>query len=129
MSTQTIDNILTGVFSQKYIDFTYPESTTKTEIFSLGLSNSNDDIFIVFDASLSSPDNYMLEFNKGDFSVAQTPESISFSDGSFIIIPIESGMIKKHAKNATFKITASVSNLINSGLRLAVIKKRFVTNH
>ncbi|PKM62395.1 MAG: hypothetical protein CVU97_05630 [Firmicutes bacterium HGW-Firmicutes-21] len=128
MATNLIDNILTAPYSGNPVVYTIPTSVTATESFGLKLNNSNDNIFIVADASHSSPGSYTLTFNKGDFISAKAPAPINFADGSIVFIPIESGMIEKKNATATFTVTTTISGgLVNTGFRLGVIKKRFVT--
>ena len=127
MATSIIENILTSPYSANPVVYTIPTTFTNTESFTFRLDNSDDNIFIIADASQSSPGSYTLTFEKGDFISSKTPAPINFADGAIIFIPIESGMIEK--KNATAKLTVTTTisgGLINTGFKLGIIKKRFV---
>jgi hypothetical protein len=130
MATNLIDNILKVPYSANPVVYTTPTSVTASETFTFSLNNSDDNIYIVADASQASPGNFTLTFQKGDYVSAKAPPQIQIQDGGIVFIPIESGMIEKNDTTAAITITTTVSGgLVNSGLKLGVIKKRFVTNH
>ncbi|HAN21973.1 MAG: hypothetical protein A2Y15_05645 [Clostridiales bacterium GWF2_36_10] len=130
MATILTENILSTPNSGSNVNFTNPESLTNTETFSFIFNDSNDDFYIIADASASAPGNYTITFAKGDFPSAKAPAVINFTDSQVYFIMIESGMIGKDSGIATFTLTTTITGgLANTGIKLAVVKKRFVKNN
>lgn len=130
MATTLTDSFIKHINVGSMVDYNCPTSATTTETFSFALNNSNDDIFLVIDASNATPGDYSFRLEKGNYPNAKTPSATTFSDGYVLFVPIESGMIEKKDGCALFTLTTNVSNgLCSTGLKIGVIKKKFVTNN
>lgn len=130
MATALTENIISKPNTGNEVIYSFPESSTATEIFSFKQNDSSDDLYIIVDASASSPGSYTLSFTKGDSPLAKTPSPLTISDGIVCFIPIESGLVEKKDGTSAFTVTTTITGgLVNTGLKIAVVKKRIVTNH
>ncbi|HOJ47663.1 MAG TPA: hypothetical protein PLD48_02180 [Bacillota bacterium] len=129
MAVALQDTIITKIFNAVDLNYSTAASSTSSETFTFSLNNSNDDILLVIDASKAVPATYTVTFNKGDYPTAKTPGPVTVYDGFISVIAIESAMIEKKNATASITVTSSISNIGASGIRIAVIKKRFVTNN
>lgn len=123
------DTIVTKNFNGTTVDFIMPTSTTNTETVTFSLNNSDDNILIVADASMASPGNYTITFEKGSYPSAKAPAQIVVQDGISKVIAIDSSMIEKKNSTATFSVNSSNGPINVTGIRFAIIKRRFVTNN
>ncbi|HBR32194.1 MAG TPA: hypothetical protein DD733_08955 [Clostridiales bacterium] len=130
MATIMTESIITVPNEANEIIFCFPTSATKSETFTFGLSDTADGFFVLADASGAMPGNYTISFAKGVYPPARTPKSFTFSDGTVIAFPVESGHIEDKNSKASFTVVSEDSgDLSNSGIKLALIKKRYVTNN
>lgn len=129
MAVALQETIITKNFDAKNVQYAAPTSTTNTDTFTFALNNSSDDILLVIDTLKAAPGVFTIRFDKGDYPSSKTPDPFEVYDGLLCVISIESGMIEKKDSTAAFTVTFSNSNISNSGLKLGLIKKRFVTNN
>lgn len=130
MATKIYENIISMPSRKNPVIFTLPESATSSETFTFDLNDSADDIYLIADASNSAPGNHILSLIKGDFETAKTPLPVTVSDGEVVFIPIESGIVQKKDGSAMLTLATTISGgLANTGIKLAIVKRRFVINN
>lgn len=129
MATTLIENIVSIPNAANRVLQTTPVSTTTSETFTFQLNNSKDDFYIIIDSIDANPIQYTLTFQKGISPAAMAIEPFTFTDGAINFFPMESGFIEGKNAEVNFTITAVSGTLATSGLKLALVKKRFVTNN
>ncbi len=129
MAVALRDTFIDKNFNAITVDFVSPASSTSSETFTFSLNNSNDDILIVVDATMASPGNYTVSFDRGSYSSAKTPAQIIIQDGFMKLIAVESGVIEKKNATAAFTVTSASGAINGTGIKIALLKRRFVTNH
>ena len=129
MPTALKDTIINKKLDAKSVEFVMPTAAASSDTLTFTLSNSNDDILLMIDATQATPGTYTINFDKGGYPSSKAPAQVVVQDGFLKIISIESGMIEKKNSTAAFTVTASSGSINITGIRFAVIKNRFVTNN